>query len=749
MNVLAQPFIAGSGDPPDYPLGRYLPRLPAGMIEAWLKQHIRPGAWLLDPIGSHPQLALEAARSGYRVLIASNNPILSFMLEVLAEAPPRSEFEAALAALAASKRGEERFERHILSLYQTPCAACGQMVTAQAFIWQSDPERPVARLYRCPHCGDEGERPITPADVERLNLVRNDALHRARALSRVLGDMSSPQREQVSEALKTYLPRPLYVLTTLINKVETLSIEENRKRLLTALLIQACDEGNTLWQHPAARPRPRQLTVPGQFRENNLWLALENAIALWAGSGQALPLTVFPQLPSEAGICLFRGRVTSLPPTAFEAQPAALISILPRPNQAFWMLCALWSGWLWGREAVQPLRGALERRRYDWYWMTHAVHRALRELPKQLQTRLPFFTIASETTPGFLLAAFLGPLTAGFSLTGFALERESELAQFHWQAGQKQPTAESNTSPKPVLQEALSRYLRERGEPARYLTLFSAALCALLEKGLLPRRLEEITPDFLTRLQAIIGEVLENRSLFIRLAATHQQAEETGAWWLADDSQSSLPLADRLEKEIVSRLVQSRKVHQYQLEADIYPLFPGLMVPSDALMTAVLESYAQPVSGEEHVWQLRAEDQPAQRRNDLQDAVQNVRAIGEKMGYRASGEQPLIWQNERGEGVYLFYFLASSIISPYVLKPQPLPPQRCVLVLPGGRTALLGYKLQRDPRLKAAIEKGWRLLKFRHLRSLSGYAALSENQWEELLNGDPPQWEDAVQMRMF
>lgn len=93
--------------------------------------------------------------------------------------------------------------------------------------------------------------------------------------------------------------------------------------------------------------------------------------------------------------------------------------------------------------------------------------------------------------------------------------------------------------------------------------------------------------------------------------------------------------------------------------------------------------------------------------------------------------------NEKGETLYQFYLLASSIISPYVYQPHTVPPQRCMLVLPGGRTGLLGFKLRRDPRLKAAFETGWRLLKFRHLRYLSEYPHLTINQWEDLLNGDP------------
>ena len=47
-----------------------------------------------------------------------------------------------------------------------------------------------------------------------------------------------------------------------------------------------------------------------------------------------------------------------LPPAV---KAAAALAVLPRPNQAYWTLSAMWSGWLWGIEAVAPLHSALER----------------------------------------------------------------------------------------------------------------------------------------------------------------------------------------------------------------------------------------------------------------------------------------------------------------------------------------------------------------------------------------------------
>ena len=71
-----------------------------GIWSDWLKANLPPGSWILDPLGSHPALAIEAARAGYRVLTTINNPILSFLLDVLARNPGREDFQAALVELA-------------------------------------------------------------------------------------------------------------------------------------------------------------------------------------------------------------------------------------------------------------------------------------------------------------------------------------------------------------------------------------------------------------------------------------------------------------------------------------------------------------------------------------------------------------------------------------------------------------------------------------------------------------------------
>ncbi len=748
MKPFERPFIPAVLPAPALPLARYLPPLPEGMVVRWLTENVPPNTWVLDPFGSNPLTALEAARSGYRILVASNNPILSFMLEILASAPPASEFEAAISALGSSRRGEDRLERYLQSFYQTPCPSCGKQAQGIGYIWQRDLPSPVKVRYRCPECGDNGEKPFGELDQERLAAVGSDAMHRSRALSRVLQEGNDEQRSTVEEALKTYLPRPLYVLTTLINRTEGLALPPERKRLLTALLISVCDEANTLWPWPAARPRPRQLIVPTQFHENNLWTALEEAVSIWSSQPVPVPLTHWPERPPESGgICLFQGRIKSLLPLPNDLQPAATLSAVPRPNQAFWTLCALWSGWLWGRDAVIPLQGALERRRYDWHWMTHALYSALSGPNQRLAPGTPFFAVATEATPGFLLSMVSAPVTSGYSLEGLAVNGEETLAQFWWRSGKPVEPA-SGQSPKIVIRRAVQTYLCRRGEPANYLSLFTASLAGMVEAGLLPRNIQDVSNDLMTRTQAALAELLEDRSFLVRYAGK-TTSEEGGAWWLANSEGCEEPLADRVECEIVKQLSQHKEIYRQEIDESVYQAFPGLLTPSTEFIEACLNSYGETAGNQPMVWRLADQERPAARRADVKAAAGLLNGLAKRLGFESQGDNPIVWQSKDGKPVYRFFIMASSQISRYVFEPQPIPLTHCVLVLPGGRSSLHNLKLRRDPRLNAAVETGWHVLKFRHLRQLAGLSDLTHDRWEEMLDGDPVSWEEATQPSMF
>ncbi len=274
-----QPYIPGMSPADSGPLSRFTPPLEEGVVSRWLPLHAPMGSWLLDPFGFSPRLVLEAARSGYRVLVTVNNPITRFLLEMSASPPGESDFKAALADLAVIKKGDERLAIHLKSLYVTTCERCGAAIQADSFLWRKGEHAPYARVYTCPQCGDTGERVVKPEDIERAKkIAETDSLHRSRAFERV-ASLKDEDRFYVEDAIEHYLPRPLYFLTTVINRLDNLELTPDRKRALNALILVACDAGNTLWGHPSERRRPKQLNIPNQFREHNLWLQLERGIS--------------------------------------------------------------------------------------------------------------------------------------------------------------------------------------------------------------------------------------------------------------------------------------------------------------------------------------------------------------------------------------------------------------------------------------------------------------------------------------
>jgi len=744
-----QPYIPGFKPADSGPLSRFLPPLEEGVISAWLSHQTLTGNWLLDPFGFSPRLVLEAARSGYRVLVTANNPITRFLLETFANPPPESEFIAALADLGAIKKGEERLAGHLQSLYFTTCEKCDQQIQAQAFLWRKGEDTPYARIYECPHCRDAGEHPATDEDKERAKrIAATDALHRSRAFERVIS-LNDEDRVYAEEAIQHYLPRPLYVLTTVINRLDSLTLSPERKRALIALILLACDAGNTLWAHPSERPRPKQLSTPSQFREHNVWMMLERGVSLFAASGSPVPFEAWPKkIPESGGICIYEGRLKELAHEVKKEIPiVAVIGSVPRPNQAFWTLSALWAGWLWGKDAVEPYKVALRRRRYDWAWSATALHAIFEHLNGLLADGVPLLGLIPEPEPAFLTSVLTAANAAGFKLESVALRTEHDAMQVIWKTAQK-PKPE--IADKSVLQKAIFEYLCTRGEPASYLHVHTAGLIALAEANMLKQPELEFD-ETLRKVQTLFSSALKDDE---RL--THYSTGEnvdTGMWGVVSirltntgypTTIHTVPaiesLTDLIEIAVVTYLQKNPNAIFLELEDDLYPRFPGLMTPSKGLIYAVLNSYAEKNGAN---WKLRDEDAASTRREELKIIFGLIEKIGKRLNYQSSVNDKVVVWKDNGRIVKKFNVLASALINRALEQAD----EQTVIVIPGGRAALAAYKQERDPSLKARLKK-YKLVKYRLLRSLLEVPILTRETFEEQVASDPIE-ESKGQLMMF
>ncbi len=727
-------------------LERYLPRLHDGAAASWLESTLpEKGTWVIDPFGASPQLALEAAQAGYRILVISNNPITRFLLEMMATPPEEEELQAALADLASAKRGDERLEGHIRSLYTTTCDQCGQQVDARAFLWHRDALTPFARVYACPYCDHAGEFPATEEDIEKAEKFSLHGPHRARALERVAGSRD-PNRYHAEEALDTYLPRAVYALINMINKLDGIPLEAQEGMYLRALLLAACDRGNNLWRTPKEHIRPKQLTTPPRFIEHNLWLALETAIPLWANDSPATPLTFWPEGPPESGgICLYQGQVKDLTTHIDQIPVGAMITAMPRPNQAYWTLSALWAGWLWGREAIGPFVKVLRRRRYDWAWHTAALYSPLRRLSELLPPKTPFLGMITENEAGFDAAAMVAADLADFQLDGIALRVKEGQTQLVWHKNDERPEP-PDTRPLQTAVEAARSTIAARGEPTPYLHLQATAVHALSVQNALtaPDKDEETTRSAqansaYNHIRQLLLQTLSPTGPFIRYKGG-KSSIEIGKWWPKAQVDAAPPLADRVEMALVNLLQAEGSVRYAAIDSRLCAQFPGLETPDASLLLMVLHSYAEQQADES--WLLKDNDTSKARREDVTEMFNLLAETGERIGFAVRQGTPLVWEGAPNGKPLYFYVIASAIMG-RIIHNAPHPPEQGVIILPGSRAGLVMYKRERNPRLNYQLDGGWRFLKYRYVRRLAENERLSADNLASHFSLDPLSHDEA------
>ena len=728
------------------PLERFLPPCPNGVMATWLKEHIEPGSWVVDILGATPLTAIQTAQAGYRVLTARTNPLVRFMLEVLASAPRENNFHLALNNLMRTQVGGESLARHLQGLYETQCPSCGELILAQGYVWEKSGEQPKLRLVDCPHCGQKGELPLGEVDLERLARVDGQKKKtRARAKQRVtLGLEGSAYG--LEDALNCYPDRPLYFLMTCINKLDGMTLDEEARRLLRALILSLMDVGSSLWHWPPKNERPLNLNPPAEFLEHNLWHELHAAVKLWTVLDTPTALTRWPeQPPTSGGICLYQRSAVNLEMTA-QVKPQAVLANFPRPNQAWMTLTVLWSGWLWGVKAVEHLRRSLENRRYDWRWLAGSHQLALQQIKTLLPEAGAVFGILNDSSPSYLFAAMIAARSCQLSLKGIALRQARQITQFEW----RRQTNQEDEGKSPDFQDyakMMREAIRMKGEPLSSEEAMTVCRIqhALMEK--IPANLLELDENLLDEHLNRIKSALQNSSLF----TTHKNANIPGGsqWWPTQSLESEIPLSDRLENCVQNLLQNGRPVRTEEANRYICAEFPGLFVPSMEAIQICLESYASPLPGQEETWKLRKEDETIHRAAEISKAIQTLKFLGVKLGCRMEGENPLTWLDKNGQVMHRFFLIGNGIISPFMTAEQEETKGKNILVFPASRSRLILYKLRNNAVWQTRVENNWRLVKMRHLQKMASQADFNRALWEVQLNADPPAWDPPVQMQIL
>ncbi len=703
---------------------------------------------MLDPFGFNPMVPVEIASAGFQVLTTVNNPIHAFMLKIIASAPQETELIAALQDLAAAPKGDDRMEPYIRSLYHVSCANCKRHIEANSFLWEKGADYPFKAQVKCPYCGAAGEQEITTEDKEIMGTLPSIQLHQARALNRIVGQ-DEKLRSQVLNALNAYPPRPIIVLQTIINKLNSLEQSPRRRDLLIALILSAADLGNTLWAYPSPRNRPRQIVVPNVYQERNLWNVLEESIKSWQVLSTPILLQNWSESYSEdPGIFLFPGRLRELTPQPDQGFFSAIFAAIPRPNQAFWTLSALWTGWIWGQEAITPIRNVLFRQRYDWNWHTNALKAVFDTFEDFHYPDLKLYGLIAENEPMLLLAALMAAEISGLTLSAFAHSLDDQIAQCHWIKNPNPSDHDLPASAINIAHQSVRDYLNQKGETANYQQIHTSAVTGLASEHKLALDIFLQNPNnAASETQKWIESLFTEGNLLRRIGAETASIETTD-WWLKNPPGQSTSLIDRVEETLLKHLFQVTETTAQDLKTFVYQTFPGRYTPEDKVLLNCLESYAELIDDQKHLWRLRENEKPNLREAEVNKIRKILLDMGERLNYKSRGDNPILWfDNLDGNPNYSFLVLSTAIVSKHIWK-NIANARTNVMIIPGSRANLLVFKKQRDPILGEKLDHNFLTVKFRLIRDLDANPLLTRELFVEQIQIDPPEYR-ASQLALF
>lgn len=713
---------------------RFLPPLESGLVKRALNELGGDPGLIIDPFGVSPMLAAEVAEAGSALLLASNNPISRFIIRQELQPIPQGNLQSALARFASFPKDGMRLEPFILDLYRTLCSRCGSSISAQHFIWEKETQIPILKIYHCNHCGHQAQEPTSEVDRGRAQSYTRRGLHFAMALE-ALAPANDAYRRHAEAALAVYPGRSLFAIITLITKLDQFEGDPHQLRAARALLLYVCDACNALWDYPDGRIQPRKLSLAAQYKETNVWHAMVRAVEVWTHARSPVQVTEWPAaaLPAPGSVAIFAGGARKLVETLPVELKKSILTVLPRPNHAFWTLAALWTAWLWGREEAQGIKVALHRRRYDWAWHARALNRVLNSLTFSLERGAYALTFLPDVEPGFLAAALAGIETSGFKLRGRAFRDGESQALLQWQVEPIENKVVLETDLNVRIQNAVLGTLQTQGEPASYSILHAAALTELSAEsklGLLWKR-EGANPQ--TMFAGMLDRVLVNRQILRRLGRGRES--ESGHYWLTDSSGAAEPLSDRLELFILQLLRREEGLTTQDIYTEVYRRFPGLYSPNRRLVDICLRSYAENIMDG---WSIRPEDKKAWRDRDRKEIIQLIKNLGTRLDWKVEGDDPIQWKDAEGDPGYYFRVQETAVVGTIIdHEDHPI-----ILVIPGGRSGIILAKARRDPRIMEWVGRATRVVKFRHIRRLEAETALNRENFDRRLAIDPPDQHD-------
>jgi hypothetical protein len=720
-------FIPSDSAAPLRVLAEAFPPLPPSVVRAAIELYTRSGEVIVDPFCIGTSVIETGLALDRKVIAASFNPINRLAIEATLWPV---DARAALTHLADALKGPQRLREHVLDLYATRCPTCQRDALALRYEWDRERNIPIEKRVNCAACG-ENIGATDAADLELAAHFKPRGLPFWTLRSRAI-DPKHEAADRVGEVLEAYTPRAQNALGDIVLKFESLS-EADRAALRPALL--AMFDAATALHAPHDTQRIIGLKPPPRFIEKNAWLELEQHASRPSAGFPPLPrvstLSELLESPAPA-VCLLTASSRELAKQLSPQSIALMIAHPPQPRSGFWSLSAVWTAWLWGQVAAEPLLPLLSRKRTNWDWQWRAIASGLKALKPALHHEARS-VMAFAYDEAMLESVVLAAGYAGQTLEHIVCD-PLDGVRVTWRSSEVEPPAVSNEAEtrsaiRRCTRDAAARLLRERAEPTAWPILQAGLYAALGRTDALGNAAH--LPE---------GEHVLRESVHDGLSGCVELADHY--WWLAENPIDSAPLADRVELVVRELLRSGAAWRSDDLLRAVYACFPDHLTPDRALAATTISSYA--VETGPHQIGLRPEDAADARRAELIEVEAVLLTIGAQLGFEAETrreERAVIWR-QADQAAHTFTLNTTAEVAPLLRAGA----SNGVLVIPGGRATLLQHKLARDPRLSQTT---WPVLKFSSLRRAAQQPELTPATFQLAFGLKPPIEQAGVQFELW
>ncbi len=727
--------------------------IPAGVSSVYVQSYTEPGGMVLIPYCQGTVAIREVLAAGRQVMALNFDPVLILVIQSVLMPPSARELDAAVARLGDSPKHGMALRRYLSELYATTCPACMRPVVAEYFIWDREQGTPVAKQLHCPACSWNGRAAADAEDRERLAQVPTRGMHYHYLLDRMAASLPAEiLRARVQALLELYTPRNLYALAELTIKIESLFPTGTIQRALKVLLLDCLDRCSSIAPPPGSKAQRRSLARPARFLERNVWYAFEEAVPRFQAAASAPvrnlaeTLETFSASGTQAAGFVGQALVRDLPQFVPPRRIQLILTSPPPLDSAAWSLSYLWGAWLLGAEAVIPLRPLLRQRTPDPSWYARVMAGSFHTLLDLLDARGRLVLVLSRQRPVMVEALLTAASRARWEIAA-CLHSDSDY-RLELTPASRQPAPAPDLPLTVQIQraaaDAATEVIRARGEPVPWTTLHAAILKRLAEKGLLTSIWEKEGIDPLDLLAEQVTVGLDDPA-FVRLGEEAGQQQ----WWLADPSDMAPPLSDRVEEAAYQILHEPASWTELEFARAVYAQFPGWLTPPAPLVSLLLRAYGWEASPGH--WHLRPEDQLEARQAERQIMIGHLLRLGHRLGYRAETWAPfdVAWfQEKQVQAVFVIVWQAT--LGRVLALSSHAPDTEKYLVIPGGRAALLSYKLAHNPVWQHQVnEARWQFIKYRHVRQLVEQPEVDRYALQAIVGLDPIVEQEQVQIPLF